>query len=71
MYRFYTTNCPRCKALKMALDKKECDYETIDLTKPEFSGMEEDLVAKGFMSAPLLEKDGVIMNFADAMRELK
>lgn len=28
--KFYTTNCPRCKILKMKMDSKNVPYEVVD-----------------------------------------
>ena len=56
----YTTNCPRCNVLKKKLDMAEIEYEICD---------DEDLMEqKGFMSAPMLEVDGVVMDFGLAVK---
>lgn len=56
----YTTNCPRCNVLKKKLDIAEIEYEICD---------DEDLMEqKGFMSAPMLEVDGVTMDFGLAVK---
>lgn len=57
--KLYTTNCPKCKMLKMRLDSLGCDYETCE----DVSEMEK----LGFMEAPILESDGTYMNFVDAV----
>lgn len=59
----YEHGCPRCKVLKMKLDKSGIQYE--DVTDIEV------MTAKGFTEAPKLEVDGVVMNFAEAVAWLK
>ena len=55
----YEHGCPRCKVLKMKLDQKEIQYETVNDV--------EQMKAKGFSEAPKLEVDGVIMGFKEAV----
>lgn len=55
----YEHGCPRCKVLKMKLDQKGIQYETVS----DISIMQE----KGFNEAPKLEVEGVIMGFKDAV----
>lgn len=59
----YEHGCPRCKVLKMKLDQKGIQYETVS----DISIMQE----KGFNEAPKLEVEGVIMGFKDAVDWLK
>lgn len=59
----YEHGCPRCKVLKMKLDKSGIPYE--DVTDVEV------MKAKGFAEAPKLEVDGVVMGFKDAVDWLK
>ena len=59
----YEHGCPKCKVLKMKLDQKKIDYETINDI--------EVLKAKGFLEAPKLEVDGVVMGFKDAADWIK
>ena len=59
----YEHGCPRCKVLKMKLDKSGIKYE--DVTDIEV------MKAKGFAEAPKLEVDGVVMGFKDAVDWLK
>jgi glutaredoxin len=56
----YQHGCPKCKVLKMKLDKKNIQYENISDV--------ELMKAKGFQEAPKLEVDGVVMNFAEAVK---
>ena len=55
----YEHGCPRCKVLKMKLDQKKIQYETVNDV--------EEMKAKGFNEAPKLEVDGTIMNFKEAV----
>lgn len=56
---FYSTGCPKCKVLEAKLNAKGVEYET----ESDMKVMEE----KEFMSMPMLEVDGKIMNFAAAI----
>lgn len=55
----YSTDCPKCKVLEKKLDDSGVAYET----KKDIDIMLE----KGFISAPMLEVDGVIMNFKEGI----
>ena len=59
----YEHGCPKCKVLKMKLNKSGVEYETVNDI--------EVMKAKGFQEAPKLEVDGVIMGFAEAVEWLK
>lgn len=50
----YTTGCPQCKVLKQKLDSKKIAYEIVDDVKV--------MLSKGFVTAPMLEVDGEVMN---------
>ena len=55
----YSTDCPKCKVLEKKLDDSGVAYETekdIDI-----------MLEKGFVSAPMLEVDGVVMNFKEGI----
>ncbi len=55
----YSTDCPKCKVLEKKLDESDVTYETekdIDI-----------MLEKGFVSAPMLEVDGVVMNFKEGI----
>ena len=54
----YSTNCPKCKVLEKKLEQKNIEFELIN-----DQGV---MVEKGFMSAPMLEVNGNIMNFTEA-----
>ena len=58
----YTLDCPRCDILKDRLDEKNIKYEICkDINA---------IRAKGYMTAPLLEIDGKIMDFSAAIQWL-
>jgi len=54
----YSTGCPQCNVLKTKLDNKGIEYELVT--------DEDVMIAKGFMSAPILEVDGEVMPFKQA-----
>ena len=54
----YSTGCPQCKVLKDKLDAAGIEYDLVD----DQDVMEE----KGFMTAPMLEVDGEVMNAVGA-----
>lgn len=59
----YEHGCPRCKVLKSKLDQKGIQYETVnDITV---------MKARGFVEAPKLEVDNVIMDFKQAVEWIK
>lgn len=59
----YEHGCPRCKVLKMKLDQKGIQYETVN----DIEVMKD----KGFVEAPKLEVNGVVMGFKEAVDWLK
>ena len=56
----YSTGCPKCNVLKKKLDMAKIEYEICD----DIDIMEQ----KGFMAAPILEIDGVSMDFGLAVK---
>lgn len=56
----YTTDCPKCKILKQKLDEIGLSYDTNTNIK--------DMIDLGFTEAPMLNIDGEIMNFSNAMK---
>lgn len=54
----YSTHCPKCVVLEKKLNQKNISYEEVNDVKV----MRE----KGFLSAPMLEADGEIMDFKTA-----
>lgn len=55
----YTTHCPKCKVLEAKLKMKKVEYN--EVTDADL------MIEKGFMSAPMLEVDGKIMNYKNAV----
>lgn len=60
---FFSTHCPKCKALEMLLKKKNIEYE-------EHNNIQE-MLKLGLQSAPGLMVNGKIMNFPEAMSWIK
>ena len=60
---FYSNNCPRCNILQQKLDEKGVMYEKVSDV--------EIMKQKGFMSVPMLEVDGNIMNYLEAINWVK
>ena len=56
----WSTNCPKCNVLKSKLEQKGIKFELVEDA--------DKMIEKGFMSAPMLEVDGSVMNFPDAMK---
>lgn len=56
----YSTNCPKCNVLSMKLKDKNIDF-TVNTNV-------DDMIAKGFQSAPILEVDGEYYEFGDAVK---
>lgn len=56
----YSTNCPRCKVLAQKLMDKNIEFE--------ISENVDEMISRGFMSAPVLMVDGEAMNFTDAIK---
>ena len=57
MVTIYSTGCPKCKT---KLNQKNVNYNVVDDT--------DVMVDKGFQSLPMLEVDGELMDFGDAVR---
>ena len=56
----YSTHCPKCNILTAKLDDKGINYEEIN---------DVDLMMeKGFTEMPVLEVDGELMGFMDAIK---
>ena len=56
----YSTNCPKCKVLIQKLNEKNIPYiicDDIDI-----------MLIKGLTSVPVIEKDGKLMGFKEAMK---
>lgn len=60
---FYSTHCPRCRALEMLLKKAKIEYtEKNDVN---------EMLSLGLSSAPGLSVDGKMMGFAESMAWIK
>lgn len=58
MIKLYSTHCPRCNVITRKLNAKNIQFE-------EITSLDE-MKALGFQSVPILEVDGVRMNFSEA-----
>ena len=58
MIILYSTNCPKCKILEQKLKSKNIRYS-------EFTDVDK-MIEMGFSVMPMLEVDGVIMDFGTA-----
>ena len=58
MIILYSTNCPKCKILEQKLKSKNIKYI-------EFTDVDK-MIEMGFSVMPMLEVDGVIMDFGTA-----
>lgn len=56
----YSTGCPRCKTLGMMLDKKNISY-TVNSSLDDMNKM-------GFASVPMLDVDGTLLTYEEAMK---
>lgn len=59
MVVLYSTGCPRCRMLHKLLELNDIKHEIIS----DISVIE----SKGFMEVPMLEVDGKILNYKQAM----
>lgn len=55
----YSTHCPKCRVLETKLKQKGIDYQEVN----DVAIMQE----KGFEFVPVLEVDGVVYNFKEAV----
>ena len=56
--KLYTTHCPKCRVIETKLMQKNIAYTEIT--------DKEEMIKRGFKSAPVLEVDDKILNFGDA-----
>lgn len=54
----FSTSCPRCHVLEKKLQKNNIEFTLVQ--------DKALMIAKGFLSAPMLEVDDVIMDFNEA-----
>lgn len=57
---FHTTGCPKCRVLKMKLDKAAVEYEVNDDV--------DRMLELGLRSAPALSVGGELLDFAAACK---
>ena len=60
MIKLYSTHCPQCNTLETKLNRAGIKYEICD--------DKEEMLARGFKAAPVLETEDGIMNFAQAIK---
>ena len=56
----YSTNCPRCKVLAQKLMDANIEFNISDDV--------DEMIRRGFRSAPVLEVNGEAMDFATAVK---
>lgn len=56
----YSTDCPKCVVLERKLKQNNIDYHVIKDV--------DVMLLKGFQSAPMLEVDGTVYNFSQAIK---
>ena len=60
MIKLYSTNCPKCRALEMKLERAGIQYEVCnDLV---------EMTRRDFASAPMLETDDGLFDFLEAIK---
>ena len=59
MITLYSTGCPKCKVLETKMNQKNIKYDVVS----DVDLMQE----KGFMSLPVLDVDGKVMEFMPAI----
>lgn len=55
----YSTHCPKCIVLEKKLQSTKVQYNLVE--------DQDVMIKKGFMSAPMLEVDGEVMDFTKAV----
>lgn len=63
MITVYTTHCPRCKILEKTLASRGVDYTAVEDV--------DTIVAKGFQMVPMMEVDGKVLDYKEAMFWIK
>jgi len=59
----YSNHCPKCNVLIQKLKLAKIEYEEINDINI--------MISKGFMSMPILEVDGKVMTFMEAVEWIK
>ena len=60
MITVYSTHCPKCQTIETKLKMKHIEYTINDNV--------DDMLKKGFKSAPMLDIDGEILDFGQAIK---
>lgn len=63
MITFYTIGCPQCKVLQRKLDSANIEYKTVS--------DETVMINRRIKSAPMLEVDGQLLTFKQALDWIK
>ena len=63
MVTFYTIGCPQCKVLQRKLDDAKIEYNTVS--------DETVMINRRIKSAPMLDVDGQLMTFKQALDWIK
>lgn len=63
MVRLFSTGCPKCIVLTKKLDSAGITYEVFDDV--------DKMIEMGMTTVPMLEVDGKIMNFKEAVDWIK
>ena len=61
--KLYTIDCPACNILEKKLNAKNLTYEAIR----DADAVRKIAVQHAITNAPILEVDGVVMSFSDAV----
>ena len=59
----YSTHCPKCRVLEQKLKQNNITFEEINDV--------DIMMEKGFATAPVLEVDGVVYGFKEAVEWMK
>lgn len=59
----YSTGCPKCKVLKNKMEAKGIEYTE--------NNSIDDMIALGIKSAPILNVNGVLMDYMSALTYVK
>lgn len=63
LVKLYSTGCPRCNVLEIKLEQANIDYVKSNDT--------EYLVANGINAVPVLDVDGELLDFMEAIEWIK
>lgn len=63
MIKLYTIGCPNCKVLERKLNDLKIEYDTIT--------DENEMIKLGIQTAPMLEVDGRMLDFVNAIKWIR